>query len=98
MPNLQQKAPWNDKELPANIEQEWYAIIDKFICLECNYNDKGEVEPYILHFDEEAKKRLYEWQHRFSEICDREGNDTIVRIFNWHGGLVVNVIKPTLTC
>lgn len=28
MPNLQQKARWNDKELPENIEQEWNAIID----------------------------------------------------------------------
>ncbi len=27
MPNLQQKARWNDKELPADIEQEWHAII-----------------------------------------------------------------------
>ena len=76
MPNLQQKARWNDKELPGDIEREWYTIIDKFIHLECNYNDKGEVEPHILHFDEEARKRLYDWQHRFSELCDREGNDT----------------------
>ena len=81
MPNLQQKACWNDKELPADIELEWHTIIDKFIHLECNYNDKGEVEPYILYFDEEARKRLYEWQHRFSELCDREGNDTIVSIY-----------------
>ena len=81
MPNLQQKARWNDKELPADIEQEWHTIIEKLIHLECNYNDKGEVEPYILHFDEEARKRLYEWQHRFSELCDREGNDTIVSIY-----------------
>ena len=81
MPNLQQKARWNDKELPADIEQGWHTIIEKLIHLECNYNDKGEVEPYILHFDEEARKRLYEWQHRFSELCDREGNDTIVSIY-----------------
>ena len=81
MPNLQQKARWNDKELPANIEQEWHTIIEKLIHLECNYNDKREVEPYILHFDEEARKRLYEWQHHFSELCDREGNDTIVSIY-----------------
>ena len=27
------------------------------------------------------KKRLYEWQHHFSELCDRETNDTIVSIY-----------------
>lgn len=32
-------------------------------------------------FSEDAKKRLYEWQHHFSELCDRETNDTIVSIY-----------------
>lgn len=31
MPNLWQKARWNDKELPENIEQEWNDIINKLI-------------------------------------------------------------------
>ena len=30
---------------------------------------------------EDAKKRLYEWWHHFSELCDRETNDTIVSIY-----------------
>ena len=81
MPNLQQKARWNDKELPEDIEQEWNAIIDKLIQSECNINEHGEIEPQILLFSEGAKKRLYEWQHHFSELCDRETNDTIVSIY-----------------
>ena len=81
MPNLQQKARWNDKELPADIEKEWNDIIEKLIHLECNYNEHGEIEPYVLHFTEEARQRLYDWQHQFSELCDTEGNDTIVSIY-----------------
>ena len=81
MPNLQQKARWNDKELPEDIEQEWNTIIDKLIQSECNLNEHGEIEPQILCFSEDAKKRLYEWQHHFSELCDRETNDTIVSIY-----------------
>ena len=81
MPNLQQKARWNDKELPADIEKEWNDIIEKLIHLECNYNEHGEIEPYILYFTEEARQRLYDWQHQFSELCDKEGNDTIVSIY-----------------
>ena len=81
MPNLQQKARWNDKELPADIEKEWNDIIEKLIHLECNYNEHGEIEPYVLHFTEEARQRLYDWQHQFSELCDKEGNDTIVSIY-----------------
>ena len=72
MPNLQQKARWNDKELPENIEQEWNAIIDKLIQQEYTLNEYGEIEPHILLFTEDAKRRLYEWQHHFSELCDRE--------------------------
>ena len=81
MPNLQQKARWNDKELQEDIEQEWNAIIDKLIQSECHLNEHGEIEPQILFFSEDAKKRLYEWQHYFSELCDRETNDTIVSIY-----------------
>lgn len=81
MPNLQQKARWNDKELPENIEQEWKAIIEKLIQQECALNEYGEIEPKILLFTEDAKRRLYEWQHHFSELCDRETNDTIVSIY-----------------
>ncbi len=81
MPNLQQKARWNDKELPENIEQEWNAIIDKLIQQEYALNEFGEIEPHILLFTEDAKRRLYEWQHHFSELCDRETNDTIVSIY-----------------
>ena len=81
MPNLQQKARWNDKELPENIEQEWNAIIDKLIQQEYALNEFGEIEPQILLFTEDAKRRLYEWQHHFSELCDQETNDTIVSIY-----------------
>ena len=65
MPNLQQKARWNDKELPEDIEQEWNAIIDKLIQSGVCLNEFGEIEPQILLFTEDAKRRLYEWQHHF---------------------------------
>ena len=81
MPNLQQKARWNDTELPENIEQDWNTIIDKLIQQEYALNEFGEIEPQILLFTEDAKRRLYEWQHHFSELCDQEANDTIVSIY-----------------
>ena len=80
MPKLQQKARWNDKELLKDIEKEWLHIIEKLINLECNYNENGEIEPCILLFADDARQKLYEWQHQFSELCDREHDDTIVSI------------------
>ena len=57
------------------------AIIEKLIQQECSLNEFGEIEPHVLPFSDEAKRRLYEWQHHFSELCDRETNDTIVSIY-----------------
>ena len=71
----------NDKELPEDIKQEWNTIIDRLIQQEYAFNEFGEIEPHILLFMEDAKRRLYEWQHHFSELCDRETNDTIVSIY-----------------
>ena len=81
MPNLQQKARWNDKELPEDIEQEWNTVIDKLIQSECHLNEHGEIEPQILFFSEDAKKRLYEWQHENARQCDMETNDALVGIY-----------------
>ena len=81
MPNLQQKARWNDKELPKDIEQEWNAIIDKLIQSECHLNEHGEIEPHILFFTEDAKNSFTNGNTIFSELCDREINDTIVSIY-----------------
>ncbi len=81
MPNLQQKARWSDRELPDNIERDWQTIIQHLIDMECPINEQQEIEPHVLSFTEEAKARLYEWQHHFSEQCDNETNDTIVSIY-----------------
>ena len=81
MPNLQQKARWSDRELPDNIERDWQTIIQHLIDMECQINEQQEIEPHVLSFTEEAKARLYEWQHHFSEQCDNETNDTIVSIY-----------------
>ena len=47
------------------------------------YNNGSEEQFWlsVLSFTEEAKARLYEWQHHFSEQCDNETNDTIVSIY-----------------
>lgn len=51
----------NDKELPEDIKQEWNAIIDRLIQQEYAFNEFGEIEPHILLFMEDAKRRFYEW-------------------------------------
>ncbi len=81
MPRLQQKARWNDKELPEHIEQDWNEIITQLIQTECTLNEYREIEPQILLFIENAKASLYAWQHHFSEQCDRESKDTIISIY-----------------
>ena len=65
----------------AKGERSSNGFIDKLIQQEYALNEFGEIEPQILLFTEDAKRRLYEWQHHFSELCDQETNDTIVSIY-----------------
>ena len=93
MPNLQQKARWSDRELPDNIERDWQTIIQHLIDMECPINEQQEIEPHVLSFTEEAKARLYEWQHHFSEQCDNETNDTIDTIVSIYCKLEIYIIR-----
>jgi hypothetical protein len=83
MPNLQQKARWNDKELPENIEQEWNAIIDKLI-----------QQIYLLTFDtEEVIFVSFRNQYRDVLIPNLTMNITPERHLQQSATIIVNVNK-----
>ena len=81
MPESVLKSRWNDRETPEELEIQWQQIIDKLIAHDCPHDENNELQPQCLPFDENAKQRLYGWQHHFSELCDQETNDTIVSIY-----------------
>ena len=81
MPESVLKSRWNDRETPEELEIQWQQIIDKLIAQDCPHDENNELQPQCLPFDEEAKQRLYGWQHENARLCDMETNDALVGIY-----------------
>lgn len=81
MPESVLKSRWNDRETPEELEIQWQQIIDKLIAQDCPHDENNELQPQCLPFDEEAKQRLYGWQHENARQCDMETNDALVGIY-----------------
>ena len=81
MPESVLKSRWNDRETPEELEIQWQQIIDKLIAQDCPHDENNELQPQCLPFDEDAKQRLYGWQHENARQCDMETNDALVGIY-----------------
>ena len=81
MPESVLKSRWNDRETPEELEIQWQQIIDKLIAQDCPRDENNELQPQCLPFDEDAKQRLYGWQHENARQCDMETNDALVGIY-----------------
>ena len=81
MPESVLKSRWNDRETPEELEIQWQQIIDKLIAQDCPHDENNELQPQCLPFDEDAKQRLYDWQHENARQCDMETNDALVGIY-----------------
>ena len=55
MPESVLKSRWNDRETPEELEIQWQQIIDKLIAQDCPRDEKNELQPQCLPFDEDAK-------------------------------------------
>ena len=81
MPTLQSKARWSDKDISDNLELEWHTLMNKLIHLEYSFDENNEIQPSIVTFSEEARRLLYQWQHHHAELCDSEGNETLLGVY-----------------
>lgn len=82
MPNNQDKQPWSDKEPTFDIEAAWADIIGRLVKLPYETDSDGNIIANILHFAQDAKARLYEWQRQNTEECNREECDALKGVYN----------------
>lgn len=82
MPHNQDKQPWSDKEPTFDIEAAWAVIIGKLVELPYETDADENIVPNILPFAPDAKARLYEWQRRNTEECNREECDVLKGVYN----------------
>lgn len=82
MPHNQDKQPWSDKEPTFDIEAAWAEIIERLVAIPYETDADGNVIATILPFAPDAKARLYEWQRRNTEECNREECDALKGVYN----------------
>ncbi len=82
MPHNQDKQPWSDKDPAYDIEAAWAAIIERLVAIPYETDTDGNVIANILHFAPDAKTRLYDWQRRNTEECNREECDVLKGVYN----------------
>lgn len=82
MPHNQDKQPWSDKEPSFDIEAAWVGIIERLVAIPSETDTDGNVIANILPFAPDAKARLYEWQRRNTEECNREECDALKGVYN----------------
>ena len=82
MPHNQDKQPWSDKEPTFDIEAAWVQIIERLVAIPYETDTDGNVIANILPFAPDAKTRLYEWQRRNTEECNREECDALKGVYN----------------
>lgn len=82
MHNNQDKQPWSDKEPTFDIEAAWTDIIGRLVKLPYETDSDGNIIANILHFAQDAKARLYEWQRQNTEECNREECDALKGVYN----------------
>lgn len=82
MPHNQDKQPWSDKEPTFDIEAAWAHIIERLVAIPYETDTDGNIIATILPFAPDAKARLYEWQRRNTEECNREECDVLKGVYN----------------
>lgn len=80
-PNLK-KEYWNELELSTSIAPLWATIVKRLTDIQCATDADGELIPNILTFSTEARKLLYHWQHKNTDLCNSEMNEVLVGIYS----------------
>lgn len=80
-PNLK-KEYWNERELSTHIAPLWESIIRKLTDIQCARGENGELIPFKLAFNTEARSLLYKWQHMNTDLCNTETDDILVGIYS----------------
>lgn len=76
------KEYWNELELSTNIAPLWAAIVKRLTDIQCATDEDGELIPNLLTFSTEARKLLYHWQHKNTDLCNSEMDEVLVGIYS----------------
>lgn len=77
----QNKSRWNDRDMSETVAIEWQNIINKLINWEYSLDENNKIQPNIIKFSEEARIKIYHWQHDNTDLCDKEQNEILLGFY-----------------
>lgn len=82
MPKNLEKKYWSTDELPPHIESSWSAMVGKLINLELHLNENGDPMATVLEYEPSAKRLLFEWQQKNTDLANFELDEKIKGIYS----------------
>lgn len=82
LPDNLEKQYWSDQQLSRHVIPTWNNLMQKLINQEYLTDDNGDIIPVELYFQEDARKRLYDWQRENTDQCNQEINETLMGIYS----------------
>ncbi|MFR9545565.1 MAG: DUF3987 domain-containing protein [Rikenellaceae bacterium] len=82
VPKFLEKRYWNTEELPKHVETRWCAMVDELINLELTLDVNGDPIPTVLPYEAAAKAKLYEWQRKNTDLCNKELDERMEGIYS----------------
>ena len=68
------RTPWSKTELQATTLEDWSQIISNLLGIKLKLNESFSPKPDIVHFTNEAKELLFEWQRKSVELGNKLDN------------------------
>ena len=81
IPDNIKKPYWNEAEINPEIISKWQSIVSNLLSLEITNDETLNPLPEILKFSPEAKKILYDWQKKNTDLSNDVANDATSGIF-----------------
>lgn len=75
-----EKQPWSDTDLPASVPSDWGRILSNLIERPLRFDEHGRPEPRVLHFTQEAREAILDWQRALTAECVASGSDMLTSI------------------
>jgi hypothetical protein len=81
VPDDLKKQYWSESELSPLIFENWERIINNLIYVQTDQIETKDIEPKILKFEADAKKCLFDWQRKITDLSNETESDTLRGVY-----------------
>lgn len=82
IPDNVKKNCWSETDLDPLVLDNWHTVIYNLLNIEVEYDDTGNPKPKILKFTPEAKRALFDWQKKNTDLCNDSEDEVLSGIYS----------------